>query len=263
MAPYDARGAMAPYDARGALGPYDAPATSSRSEGRTPEALIGEVKEAVLEQLRTFRDALLRQHEEQEAKLAMIFDSVLEHRHPDRDRALARAEERQLATRAAPEALKEPHGLERVGRELARLQQHVSRELALISKEVVLERAARAKDPHSGRTLLTRPVVAAAPARHNAPLPARPPPPARDEEAFQAIEPEAPMREEEDEVRRVRSKEQPSSEGAHSGAVEDAPPRSEAPPENSPKGMASWQKGLSARERACKTPLEHLGLFTF
>lgn len=215
-----------------------------------PAALLGELRQVVLEHLRLFKETLLRKHEEQELKLGKIFDLLLERAGGDGTGAPVEdmwLDVKPLPPEAAPpEAPRETHGLERIGWELVRLQQHVSRELALISREVVLERAARASDPAHAR--------AAAPPRPPAASEARAPPKRRTRaEAAPAPAMPAPDQEASPQQDRTQSARRGSAEptDGHGGSDSAA---------NSPRGVASWQKGLSEREQACKTPLEHLGL---
>uniref|UniRef100_A0A7S4T178 Uncharacterized protein n=1 Tax=Alexandrium monilatum TaxID=311494 RepID=A0A7S4T178_9DINO len=221
----------------------------------TAEALIGEVRHLVTEQLRLFKESLLQKHEEHELKLEKLFDSLLERRHSAREGAVARLEESELNARVAPQ---EPRGLERIGKELARLQQHVSKELSLISREVVLERAARARDPHKGRASVPRP-AAAGEYRNNSPQIGRLTPERSGVEREDPPRQQGPVREEVMPTSHSRER-TTSKESAHGGCDADEAGRKGEAEENSPKGLASWQKGLTARERACMTPLEHLGL---
>merc|ERR1719468_83900 len=214
------------------------PAASSMQPGARPGPTASVLINEVAGQMRQFKNDLLRRHSEQEAKLNKIFEMMLE-RSNGGGRLDPQNEEAWSAFRPSPvdapaEVLRDAVGLEHIGQELARLQQQINLELALLSREVIRERAARA-----GETVGTSPF--ALPPRPAAISDARPRPQVATSVATPQLE-DSP-------VYTVTSaaNEVPSVIPVQSQEV--------APQEVK---LASWQKGLTAREKACMTPQEHL-----
>lgn len=218
----------------------------------------------VSEQLRLFKDALLRKHEEQESKLAQIFDLMLERSQAGGVGASfkdMRDEEAWLAFKPAREPApaevpREVQGLERIGQELGRLQQHVALQLALISREVVRERAARAKDPVACLCACAPRTAAILDGRgHRAARPL----PLEEQSSLGRVEPRISDARVGDGEEHARSGDFPAA-GGH-GRTEAADRRDGSGGSSAaglPQSEHAWQKGLSSRERACTTPYQHL-----
>jgi len=107
--------------------------------------IILQVQQKVYEQLRDFKSEFLRRYELQELEISKAFNTLLE---PDIGAGSPTPAEQgcYLATRS--EALVPPppnlSRLEHIGKELERLRHVMGRELALLSRDVVRERASRA-----------------------------------------------------------------------------------------------------------------------
>mmetsp|Transcript_43109 Transcript_43109/g.127768 ORF Transcript_43109/g.127768 Transcript_43109/m.127768 type:complete len:240 (-) Transcript_43109:347-1066(-) len=216
-------------------------------------ALIAEVQQKVTEQLQMLQLTyvqqymmLLQKHEEQQNEISRLFQLLITEAEEAEQQGRAPSLD---ALKAPMEALvpwREPSGLENIGRELQKLHNHVSCELGRISQDVVRERVARARDNEPGKSNWARDSYVRRQTSKEPPHPAAQMPPALTDVPSPKLD------------RRQEGRNAPASS---SQARKE--PRSPGKGDGITSGTSlSGRSGLSAREEACKTPLEHLkGVF--
>lgn len=252
-------------------------------------ALVAQIQQRVTEQTQMLQLAyvqqymlLLRKHEEQQQEISRLFEALLYcGKEPDGE-----AELRRLLAAPGPQLLEpspdlqvEPHGLEHIGQQLQRLQNHLCQKLSSLSQDVIRERIARARGSSQ--------VGPAPPCWTVATVDKSDPPSPLDADAVRREAPSV--------ARREQKREQRNPNGASSNPVSAWPasgarPQHERqghtnqghahPPESRdllspgsrdrggdtspPPSTCGKSSHLSAREQECMTPLEHMrGIFGY